>query len=145
MSHQEYERANITKFGGAPPLQFAKPIPEVGIEEVDPLVHQVKLKVNDDCYAYYNLFIKGPPELALNHTIIYLDIAKLWSLNNIAEFSNTLSKAKRADYNTLLSKRTKTSNKMEKEMKDLKEDVVDANKKLVFFFKQILHKTIQRE
>ena len=74
LSHQECERADVTNFGAALPLQFAKPALEVGIEEADPAVQQFKLKVDNNTYIYYNLFINGPPELALNHVMIYIDL-----------------------------------------------------------------------
>ena len=83
-------------------------------------MHQVKLKVDDNSCACYNLFTKGPPELALNHIIIYMDVAKSHHLDNIVELSNALLKTKKADYNSLPAQRSKTSKRMKKEMKDWK-------------------------
>ena len=72
-------------------------------------------------------------------------MAKSQHLDNIPDVSTNLFKAKKVDYNSLPSKRTNTSNTMEKEIKDLKEDIVDTNRNGFSLFKQLLHKTIQKD
>ena len=94
---------------------------------------------------YYNLFIKGPLELALNHVIIYLDLVKAQRLDKIVVSSRALLKVKKDKYNNLPDQlRSKALKKLEMEMEDSKKVIIDTNEKYVFLFKQLLHKTNQR-
>ena len=107
LSHQECKRVNVNKFGCAPPLHFAKPAQEEGPEDADLKVHQVKIKV-DDNHVYYNLFVNGTSELALNHVITYNDLIKSLGLDKEVQPLNALLIAKKKAYAALPVNERKT-------------------------------------
>ena len=106
LSHQEYERVDVNKFGGAPPLRFAKPVLESGPEDTDLKQHQVKIKVNNN-HVYYNLFVNGTSELALNHVITYNDLIKSLGLDEQVPPLNTLLLVKKEAYANLQKSKEK--------------------------------------
>ena len=107
LSHKECKHADVKKFGGAPPLRFAKPAQEAGPEDADLKVHQVKIKVNDN-HVYYNLFVNRTLELALNHVITYNDLIKSLGLDEEVQPLNALLIVKKKAYTDLQKAREKT-------------------------------------
>ena len=64
-----------------------------------------------------------------------MDVTKSHCLDNIVELSKAQLKAKKVDYASLPAQRSKVTTTMEKEMEDLKEGIVDVNKKRFSLFK----------
>ena len=146
LSHQECERADVTKFDGAPPLCFTKPAVEAGPEETNLKAHQVKIKVNDT-FVYYNLFLNGLPELVLNHVIIFHDLIKKLGLNELVTPSNSLLLVKNKPYAALAPNTRKVDQKkvLEEEITALRHDISEMHKKRFSLFKKLLHETIQKD
>ena len=152
LSHQECERADVNKFGGAPPLRFAKPVLEAGPEDADTKQHQVKIKVNDN-HVYYNLFVNGTSELALNHVITYNDLIKSLGLDEEMLPLCALLVAKKEAYAKIQKSKEKDPRKkitdrekeIELEIQTILEELLAIQKKRFSLFKQLLHETIRKD